>query len=328
MSITNGGVLPIELWLHILEFTDVRTVSKMCCVNMFFNQLVAQHRWEIVDHIISRSDNIEIVIPATSETYKAYSYIVDFHNVLLSTQSRKPRLSTDVLYAILEENLYDLNVLGQCCTYSEGFISSKWMHMDTEILARCQILPLSLITCLMERYNENPVALARTTDMICQHQMIPLWLIDRFPECINWHALSQNKETLTVEVIRKYRNKLVWPEVTKHGLVEDYIVEFMNHLTEFCWRNISCYSRLSDDFIIQNRKRLHTQSLLVFQKMQCSTIIQLIAPGGDDVWDLASQHQSLTYDFIKKYKRQLNLRKLITNKDISRRHLYNVFKRH
>lgn len=178
----------------------------MCCVSWYFKCIITQHKWEIIDEIPNNTN--KLLVSATGETYKAYRYIIDLYRVC--TSSSRPLLNTSTLKAIDEENIFDLNILGKCCVFSDEFILSNWERFDTRMLLSHQVLPLKVLNVLIEKYSGTPSIWMSYAELMCRHQQLPLFLIDKYQDIINWNALSQNKQALTINLMRKYRHKLAW----------------------------------------------------------------------------------------------------------------------
>lgn len=321
----NLTKIPNEVVIHILKMNDIRSLSVMCCVSSGFNKVISEHKWDILDYIYKRDPN-ECHVPANKETYKAYRYIIDLTKKTKSGNHRW-KLSNCLLYELLNEKKErtsndNLTYLLTNYCLSEEFLSSSWDQFDIQFLIQHQQLPLNVTLKIIDKFINTPTYWI----LICRYQYLPLFLIDEYHEYIQWYSLSENKQTLTEDVIRKYKDKLVWPEVTKHGLVEELILEF-TEIDTMSWRNISCYSVLSDNFIMTFIDKLDIPSLIVYQQLKDETIEMLIAVCDEKewVWQKISDYQCLSYDFIMRNKKHLVLQKLISNKRISRRDLYLIF---
>lgn len=333
--------LPCEIMLYILKQTDVRTVSVMCCVNTYFYKLMKANKWSIIDSIFVKNNNEKYIIPANGKTYKAYRYVIDFHLPHVVTRPQRKRLNKSVLETLMKENGINMEYIVINFVLAEDFLSIHWEKMSTYNILMYQNLPLNVILSIANKYYENHREHLDYWEAICRCQTLPLYVIDQYLSCINWFVLSGNKKTLTIDVLKKYSDKVMWAEVTKLGVVEELINEFVESMTRYtstalcsiCWMNISCYSQLSDEFIRKYINKLNIKFLLVYQNLKPDTIEELIGFAthpmsgieSEQMWDKVSEYQCLSYSFIRKHKGHLKLHKLISNRKISRRDLYTVF---
>lgn len=324
---TEINAIPYELILYILKQSDVNTISVMCCVNRYFKEIITRNKWEIIDYILIRKPDEMFKIPLNSETYKSYRYISNFL-VRNWNEENRSQLSTSLLNTLVEENNINIQYLITNFKFEDDFLSCNWNKLDILLLLRYQKFPLCVMFDIVDKRNSN-VSENLFWELFCRHQSLPLYFIDRYQNYINWVALSENKSSLTTNVMNKYKGKLIWQEVSKHGLVEELVYKFLTYFDIFSWINVSCYSKLSDEFIRKYVDKLHIPSMLVYQTLKPDTIEMLIEKDCVNpkigLWEKVSEYQSLSYDFIMKNKEHLKLDFMISNTNISRRELSDVF---
>jgi hypothetical protein len=291
----------------------------MCCTDTRFNELITEYKWDIIEEIYRKDPDQIKNIPANEYTYNAYRYIID----LTRTGDKRVKLSNSLVQVLLKECASNTYLVTNFCL-TDDILANRWEEFDVKYLLQYQQLPFDVIRQMTETICRN----SAYWELLCRYQSVPLSFIEEYNKYIHWYAFSQNK-TLTNDVIRKYKDKLFWPEITKLGLVEELIYEFEPYMDDISWRNVSCFSVLSDEIINKFADKLDVPSLLVFQNLKDETIEMLIAMDTKNekewLWNKASDYQCLSYDFIMRNKKHIALQKLISNKKISRRDIFRAF---
>jgi hypothetical protein len=70
--------IPNEIWLNVFKHIDIKTMSSLMCSNKFFNKIIEESLWDIIDNM----NNSGIFIPKNMETYRKYVYCVDWTTML------------------------------------------------------------------------------------------------------------------------------------------------------------------------------------------------------------------------------------------------------
>jgi hypothetical protein len=306
-------VLPNETILRILGHTDLRTLSTLMCCNKKLYTLFNHNnfKWEVIDNL----KNLENHVPRTRQTYEEYRYCVDFKTLLYN----KVKIPEKVIETF--EDLIDFSMLSAYQTLSETLVRKYHQRIDFLKLICHQKLPNDMLAEYL------------TLDMdpsrwyqICKHQKLDTISIEKYYDKINWHALSQNKEALTLEIILKYSEKLIWQEVTNLGLSEEVISMFLHKMDMFAWSNISYTSCLSSGFIRKYKDKLNIMALLTCQSLGEDVIEELIEYSGDtQYWLKVCTSQPISMQFIIKHIEKLSLHLLIRNAKIKKSHLKAIF---
>lgn len=311
--------LPTEIWIQILQDTDVKTVSAMACVNTCFRNIIMRNKYDIIDNLLNKGHHY--LVPKNKETYIAYRYTVD----LLSSRKQRQSLSTCLLNYVIDH--LNIDVLCKNFKFEDEFLIANWSLVDTNMLLQYQRLPIQVLYTVAETINRERNH--RYWAYMSRYQTLTIQFIDQYVEYVDWMELSRNKDSLTMQVIERYADKLIWPEVTTHGILESVIKRFKRHLTVVCWSNITFFTKLSDEFIVENLDKLQINTVLMCQSLQEETIENILHKLGEDenkvLWDIVAEHQALSREFIQKHKTRLPVSKLVSNRNVSKKALSIVF---
>jgi len=98
---------------------------------------------------------------------------------------------------------------------------------------------------------------------------------------INWIKISTKKNTLSVDFIREFKDKVDWKTICiNQTLSEDFIREFKDKVDWYGnWYKISMHQTLSEDFIREFQDKVY--------------------------WNYISCYQTLSEDFIREFKDKL-----------------------
>lgn len=317
--------LPLDILFHIMKYTNVPTISKMNCVNRHFNQLIDNYIWELVDDLIIDKDTV--LIPKTIETFKKYRYLVDWSSIILYNQNTNNTIPEDVIKWIPDK--IDLDIICVYQTFSEDLIRHIYLKVSHSSLLSKQILPLDILYSIVD--SQNNLGQLSGTDWfnIWQFQKIDIDFIKRYIDNIDWYNVSFNKQLVSYDFIWEFGDNIIWEEFTKHGIHENILVHFIHKFTYISWINISRYTELSHDFMVQYLVYLDMSCILRYQKI-AESLLETIISSFDD-FDIEFHFQSigiyqkLSKNFIKKYKEHLPFRTIIRNKNIKRSIIHEIY---
>lgn len=310
------NMLPPELWCNVCKFLNVISLGNFSCTNRYFNYIISYNKWQILDVIC----DLTILIPNNLETLRAYKYIVDFNSI-----SRLEKKIPEAIFSLEFSYMINLNVFARYQQFSDSFLTKYYTMINLTTLLRCQRLSINLLESIISRYgnemnNLHWAYLSKNSDLTVN-------FIEKYIDKIEFVNLSQNI-LIIYDIIQHYKDKLSWIELTKLGLIESILNKYINKLTPQCWQNVSIFSQLSMKFIVNNIDSLHLRSLLITQTLDSETLLVVhnkCLEKKIEHWDELAMYQCLPYNFIKQFKDNLNLNKLVSNKKLSRKALHAVY---
>ena len=324
------NIFPTEIVYSILPWIDLKTYSSIILLDKhhydtFFSNDKPFLKWEIIDLIYKRGSPV----PLTLETYFNYRFAIDWVTIIYN-KIRIPEHVIELFMKNAEDYIdtrdrFDIKIILKSQNLSHEFLR-KYHHLcGWENLIVDQNLPEDLLVDIVSKNELSPT------------QWYNLWITQKYSiqfietniQYAVWHAISSNKDVITTEVLTKYYDLLVWPQLTVHGINQEIIEVFIQKLDMISWSNIACFSKLTSDFIIKNRRHLNFQIIFRSQKLDSHTITYLINLLDDfdkeESWINIALYQSLDLNFISKYKNELCPKYLIRNPRIKRRDIYTVY---
>jgi hypothetical protein len=316
MSLCN---IPDEILVNILSLTDIKTISSVACCNTFLYSFISNYKWNIIDNIPNSSminnckDSLYLALPNTLETYLSYEYIINFKTLIMYEH----KLPDNVIIEF--ERYIDFYYLFIKQKVSENIIRSYYNKVVPITVLKNQKVPLDIIYDIV---NNNEINSALWS-IICSNQTLDFHFVKTYESNIDWRALSSNKKSLTYDTIICYKNLLVIPEITRNGLSEEVICEIIDLIDAISWINISYHSKLSNVFINNYLDKLSKIALVTSQKLTEDIILKIVDNIHDEIeieliWLKLSECQTLSYDFIIKYRSFLNRNSLVRNRNIKR----------
>jgi hypothetical protein len=313
--------IPNEIWYCIFKYLDVKCCSNLSKTSRAFYNNFGKNKWMYIDLM----DEPGLFTPYTLETYKNYKYIVDFNTIILN----KLNVSDEVLCYMCEipELHMDLRTICVYQTLSDDIIRKLYNIIDWNVLLSYQQLPIDILYDIVKTKTIN----GSNWHKIWSKQKITYDFILENEAFIEWHALSSNKEAISFELVRQFHNKLIWQELTKHGIHESLIAQFIHKMDFFCWINVSQFTQLSESFIKQYIDKLDINMVLRCQNVSEEYLLFLkhtvfIFDNNDtEFYKLLSLHQKLSFNFILENKESLYLKMMIRNKKISRNDLFIIY---
>ena len=308
--------LPNELWNKIFTNLSLRDLSSMLYVNKYYNNLFKKNKWVLLDYM----EKIGYFIPKNIETYNEYRYCIDWTKCIMEEKV----FEEDTLIKL--HDVIDYSLISTKQKFSDNFIRRYYLEIPTINLVVHQIVPIDILWNMIDKTDFSPTYWYN----IWKKQTVNLEFIDKYVEYVDWNVLSANKESLKFDVIMKYHDKLLWPEITKHGITEDIINMFIDKLFSFSWYNISYYSKLSCQFIRNHLDKLHIISLLNCQELGEDLIYEIINRTDDEddkisLWYKIASHQKIGKQFIQYNLDKLPLQLLIRNENIKKSWLKEIF---
>lgn len=317
------NVLPNEILFMIFKYINIKTFSSIILLNKNHFYILNNLKWDIIDIMLKP----ESPIPLNMETYTNYKYSIDWITIIFNKQII-PESVVEIFMKHENENLFykfDVKLLVKYQKFSKEFILKYYKYFQFDDLIMYQNVPEELLENIISQYLLTPVDWYN----ILINQKYSLQFIDKHIDDIVWYALSCNKDIVTTDVLLKYYDFLIWPELTKHGINEDILQVFLHKLDPISWSNVAFFSKLSDSFILQHTDHLNLQIIFRSQLLQSDTIIKLVqsqdASEQIESWCNIALHQSLDYNFIYQHKHNLQLTYLIRNPRIKRKDLQLVF---
>jgi hypothetical protein len=318
--------LPYELWLDILKYTDVQTISNMICVNKYFNKQLDMELWTIIDNLYERKRGVEqIIIPKTKQTYDKYRYLIDWSNIILYNKQNNRKISEDVILWIPDK--IDLEMICAYQTFSENLIRKVYKQLSWSSLLIKQTVPIDIID-----YNITNGVTFSDSDWynIWSQQKIDMNFVTKYIDKVQWHPLSSNKNIVSLEFIEMYNESIIWQEFTKHGISENIVIYFLDKFDFFCWSNLCRYTELSNEFIRTYLKYMDIGTVLRYQVLSQDLLNEIVDNFNETDFDFNFQtiavYQPLSKDFIIKYKHNIPLRTIIRNKHIPRSFIHDIYK--
>ena len=326
------NTFPIEIIHSILQWIDLRTYSEIILLdklhhNTFFSN---NHsiKWETIDIIKKRGSPV----PLTLDTYINYKFAIDWITIIYN----KINIPENILELFMKGSLlttnflddkdkFDIKIILKSQKLSHDFLR-KYHHLcEWENLIVNQNLPEDL---LIKIVSENELSPTQWYNLWTT-QKYSIDFIDSYLNYIVWHAVSSNKNVITPEILTKYYDQLVWPQLTTHGLNQDIIEIFIHKLDLISWTNIACFSKLTPEFIIKYHRYLNLQIIFRSQELNTNTIIYLIRLLDDfdkeESWINIALYQTLDYNFIYNFKNNLSYKYLIRNPRIKRKDIYLIY---
>ena len=133
--------IPIELWTNIFKYSNVSTISKCNCLNRYFNNIIDNNLWMLIDNLYNFTDSI--LIPKTINTFYKYRYLVDWGDIILYNQQFDLTIPEDVILWIPDNVDLEAVVLYQ--SLSENVIRHIYHRVSWSTLLANQHVPLDII---------------------------------------------------------------------------------------------------------------------------------------------------------------------------------------
>lgn len=320
--------IPIELWYNILKWTDVITLSKLAKTNRFFNHLIDDNLWRLVDNLYKLTDTI--LIPRTVFTFNKYRYLVDWSNIILYNQQYNRTIPEETILWI--PDIPDLEMICLYQTFSEYLIRTLYPRINWSTLLEKQTVPLDIIDFMIQSQNDYWELSNIDWCNIWLFHPIDYNFILRNLENVQWHPLSSNKSSVSYKVMNHFGNNIVWQEFTKHSLHEEILEHFVNKFDFICWNNISRYTNMSPDFIKRHIKNLDISSIIRYQiipEWLLLEIIQSLKPFEEFDLDFympnIATYQKISKQFIVQYKNYIPFKALVRNTQIPRSLIHELY---
>lgn len=308
-------LLPFDIWYNVFKYINLKTLSALCIVNKTFNEYIKYNKWELVDNLKYIGYNV----PLNNATYSNYYFCIDWNSIIFYGIY----IPDDVIENILSFDY--INLLFSYRRLSERIIYKFFHLINWRTLLFNQFLPEDLLDKLV------------TTNHLYTSDWKMLWkfqknisdsFIFKHYNQVDWESFSTNKN-LSLNIIDKYKHKVIWSELTKTGLHEYILLKYIEKFDSSSWINISWYSKLSPFFIRTFIKFLDKHVIIHTQKVPDDILEYILETCDDDdiqeYMNIVSKYQPLSYNFIKKHKSILNLNILISNKYISKTNLYKIY---
>lgn len=308
-------LLPNEVLFQVLKYSNLRDLSNFIQINKYINRLIERHKWDIIDNMYDRG----MFIPKTLETYKEYSYCIDWGTFVMENME----IPEDIIVTL---NQYmDFSLITTKQKLSLELLNAYYLRIPLYNLLEHQKIPIELLYTLVNLYSFS-MDHWRT---LWRKQPVDLQFMQTYEDKIDWYAISENKDALSINTLQYYGERFIWPEITKLGLHESIIEAFMHKMNLFTWINISYYSNLSKSFIMKYHQNLNTLALFNSQKLDEELVLFLLDQSDIaehyQFWNKIALNQKLSITFIEKHKQHLLLHLLIRNKKIKRADLKSVF---
>lgn len=311
------GKLPNELFIKILGQTDVRSLSQFACSCKQFNEIVKCLKWEVIDKFQSRVSQRDV--PSTRETFNNFRYYIDINTLIYNDISLPDTVITEIGDQI------ELNVIATYQKLPEDVIDNYWDKITWRTLLFNQQLNGGQLLRVVANNELN----SSEWNHLWRKQRVSFDFVQKYVSHVDWYALSENKDSLDLQIISTYCDQLYWPEISKHGLHEDILTIFVHKLDFVSWRNVSYFSKLSIGFILQHLPKLHVLSLITSQDLTEELIIHFVTNADefdiDAYWNKIASNQCLSKDFIQNYKDNLPRHLLIRNPKILRSILVELY---
>lgn len=308
-------IIPLHLWFIVFKYVDIITLSYMSCLNKSFNVYIHNNKWDIIDYMIYSGK----FIPSNRLTYLNYKYCIDWNSLIFY----KTNIPDDVIQNVLSFD--HIQLLFSYKKVSEKILRRYFYFINWRSLLFNQILPIDLLEKIVINYN----LYSSDWKMLWKYQPnITIQFIEKYYENIDWESISSNKK-LSLDIVDKYQNQIIWSEFTKQGIHEYILLKYIEKLDSTSWIHISWYSKLSHFFIKTFIKFLDKYIILHSQKVP-DDILEYILETCDDgdkseYWKIVAKYQTLSYNFINKYKQYLNMHILISNKHILKVDLSKIY---
>lgn len=312
--------IPRELWMEIIQYCDIKTLSSLQCADKCMYSFVKSKKYEMIDKMNIKLGNN---IPKNKLTYDTYKYIIDFDELIM----RKNELDDNVIIEF--EDIINFSLLSNMQKLSEQILRRYYNKMSVNDIINNQTLPYDVLQQLILSNDFD----ANQWYILCKGQRFDVPLVEQYIEKVDWHALSQNKHAMTREFMLNYSDKLYWIEVSNLGICEDLILRYFDKINNrIIWNNITFASKLSIGFI---KQFLHLfveydciMALLSCQKVDEEIVDKILVQmpnGHTNIWKKISSYQYISKEFVIKYKEQLPIRLLKKNTKVPRKVLHEVF---
>lgn len=322
------NIFPIEIVYNILVFVNIKTYSKILLLNKKHYNSFNPSKWNIIDNMKFANHPI----PLNYNTYNNYKYNIDWITIIYNKTTIPESVIEIFMIKDKSDNddisKFNIKLILKYQKLSHDFLLRFYQLCDWKILLSHQNLPQSLIEKIISENELDPIDWYN----LLSTQKYNLEFINNNIERINWHwhAVSINKDVITTDILSKYYDNLIWPELTKHGINQDIIEIFIYKLDPISWSNVAYYSQLSNSFILKYISFLNPQILFRTQQLDHTTIIYLVNLQKDifdieESWVNIALYQSLDFNFIYTYKNNLSLKYLIRNPKIKRKDLYLIY---
>lgn len=307
--------LPYEILFHIVHYLDIKDMSNMLPLNKYLYNTINASKWALIDSMENRG----LYIPSNVSTYEEYIYCVDWSEYVMKN-IKIPEYVIDNLGTRLSFSLITTNQ-----KLSEYLIRKYFLHIPLYNLLQHQKVPVEILDVLLSLYIFND----EEWRMLWKNQPITLHFMQKYEIFIDWHAISENKDAITLDILRHYGERFVWPEITRLGLHEEIIEAFIHKMNLFSWINVSYYSRLSPEFIAKYYQCLNILAIFTSQCLSEDLIYFLLknSDSGDhyQYWHKIAMNQKLSRSFIEQNKDNLYLASMISNSRIKRADLKIIY---
>lgn len=313
---------PIEIWIHILQYIDLLTLTKLICCNKYFMELISDRRWFFIDNMI---DSGPLLIPMTMETFQNYKYCIDWSHIILQNEKSGKNIPESVIEWITEGQ--ELEMISTYQKFSNKLLYKLINSISCKNLLNNQDLPLDILYW----FAESDTYTLTNSDWyaIWSKQKVDYNFIVKYEEYVQWHPLCGNTSCVSFDFINRYHEKIIWQEFTKHSINEKILEKFIGRFDFICWNNISRFTELSNDFIKKNLEYLDLGSVFRYQKLSKDLLNLLVDSFTIDEFVFYFQsvclYQKLSSDFILKYKDKIVLKHLIRNKNIPKTILSSIY---
>lgn len=308
-------VLPYDIIYNVFKYADLPTLSNLLCSNKRLHGFLNDRKWEIIDNMI----DIGVCIPNNVETYNEYIYCVDFTTLVYN----KHKLSDSVIINL--HKYIDFEMLSRNQKLSYNILYKFYHKISLSNLISQQTLPPDLLLKIVKTNTLN----SAEWHWVCKNQKFDIEFINTYINHIDWHALSQNINTVSLDILQKYTDKIIWSEITNNGVSEEILNACIHKLDSFSWSNISYSSKLSSQFILKYKPHLNIFALLSCQNLEENIIVELINSDKfypkNDLWNKVASCQKLSKQFIIQNIENLQLRFMIRNKKIKRGVLKDIY---
>lgn len=224
-------ILPFDIWYNVFQYIDLKTLSTLCIVNTTFNNYIKCNKWKIIDEL----KHIGLFVPLNKDTYLNYYFCIDWNSIIF--------YGLHIPDCVIE-NLISFDYIHLLFSYrrlSEHIIRKFFNLVNWRNLLFNQTLPDDLLDKLVA----SNTLYTSDWKMLCKYQKnINEAFILKYYNQIDWESFSTNKH-LSLNIIDKYKHKIVWSELTKTGLHEYILLKYIEKFDSSCWINISWYSKLS-----------------------------------------------------------------------------------
>jgi len=310
--------LPVEIWFDILKYVNIIELSKLNCVNVYFYNLIRKNKWTFIDNLIDKNFNY---IPKTKRTLDNFKYCIDWTSIILN--NRDIEIPNSVIEWI--DDRQDLEYLCIYQVFTERTIRKLFEKIHWNLLLKHQFLPLDLLTFIIETYDLS----GPDWSYVWGNPCITVEFITRYIDFAQWHVISRNKEILSIELIERYGNRLFLHEITKLGINESVITYYLKKMDRICWLNVSQFTKLSLPFIKKHIDKLNLHFILNYQEIDESYLTTIIDKIQESEYAMCFQsislNQKISYDFMLKYKKDLHLKFIISNKKILKNDIFRVY---